>query len=70
MSVNLHNMTIKEKLRTMELLWDDICRNIPEFPSPAWHEKLLKEREQQVREGKDKFINWEQAKKEIWNAVS
>ncbi len=70
MSLNLHEMTTEEKLRTMEMLWDDICRNIPEFPSPVWHEQLLKEREQHVREGKDRFVDWEQAKKEIWDSVS
>lgn len=69
-NLNLQNMTTAEKLRTMEMLWDDICRNIPEFPSPAWHEQLLQEREHAVQEGKDRFIDWEQAKHEIWESVS
>ncbi len=70
MSVDVHDMTIEEKLRTMEMLWDDICRNVPEFPSPAWHQQLLREREQRIEEGKEQFVNWEQAKREIWDAVS
>ncbi len=70
MSVNVHTMTTEEKLRTMELLWDDLCRNIPEFPSPRWHEPLLQARERHVREGKDRFIDWEHAKKDIWESVS
>ncbi|MCP4403443.1 MAG: addiction module protein [bacterium] len=63
-------MTVEEKLRTMEMLWDDICRNVPEFPSPTWHQQLLREREQRIEEGKEQFVNWEQAKREIWDAVS
>jgi hypothetical protein len=70
MNVNVHNMTIEEKLRTMEMLWDDICRNVPEFPSPIWHQQLLQEREQRLQEGKERFVEWEQAKREIWDAVS
>ena len=70
MSFNLKEMSIEEKLRTMEMLWDDICRNVPDFSSPAWHENILKEREQKLREGKDKFVDWDQAKKDIWDSVS
>ncbi len=70
MNVNVHDMTIEEKLRTMEMLWDAICRNVPEFPSPVWHQQLLQEREQRVREGKERFVDWEQAKREIWDTVA
>ncbi|EFK05410.1 conserved domain protein [delta proteobacterium NaphS2] len=34
MNLKLQEMTIKEKLRTMELLWDDICRKVPDLASP------------------------------------
>ncbi len=70
MNVNVHDMTIEEKLRTMEMLWDAICRNVPEFPSLVWHQQLLQEREQRVREGKERFVDWEQAKREIWDTVA
>ena len=39
---------MEEKLRAMEMLWDDICRNVPDFSSPAWHENILKEREKKL----------------------
>ena len=69
MSFRLEEMTTEDKLRAMEILWDDICRNLPDFSSPAWHENILKEREQKLREGKDKFVDWDQAKKDIWASV-
>jgi hypothetical protein len=31
MTINLKDMTTGEKLEAMEMLWDDICRNIPDF---------------------------------------
>jgi len=68
--MNLNKMTTQEKLRTMELLWDDICRNVPDLSSPAWHEIILKEKEKNLIEGKDKFIDWDQAKKDIWDSPS
>jgi hypothetical protein len=70
MELNLNEMTIEEKMQAMELLWDDFCRNRPDFQSPAWHEEILKQREKRLREGKDKFIDWDQAKKDIWKSVS
>jgi len=69
MSFELKNMTIKDKLMAMEVLWDDICHNLPDIPSPAWHENILKEREEKLREGKDRFVDWEQAIKDIWTSV-
>jgi len=69
-NININEMTIEEKLKTMELLWDDICRNVKEFASPKWHEEILKDREEKIKQGKDKFIDWEQAKRDIRDSVS
>jgi len=66
----LDKMSISDKISTMELLWDDICRNVPEFTSPLWHGDILKKREKSLKQGKDEFEDWEKAKKDIWNAVS
>jgi hypothetical protein len=48
-SINLKDMTTEEKLQAMEMLWDDICRNIPDFSSPAWHEQILKEKRGRIK---------------------
>ncbi|MCD6584206.1 MAG: addiction module protein [Desulfobacteraceae bacterium] len=66
----LEKMSISDKISTMELLWDDICRNVPEFISPSWHGDILKKREESLKQGKDEFEDWEKAKKDIWNAIS
>ncbi len=70
MDINIDEMTIEEKLKTMELLWDDICKNVHEYASPDWHEDILKDREKSLKHGKDKFIDWEKAKKDILDSVS
>ena len=63
--LDLGQMTLEEKLRAMEELWADLTRNEKAFQSPAWHEKVLKEREDRIKDGHETFIDWEQAKKEL-----
>jgi Putative addiction module component len=58
----LEKMTTAEKLRVMETLWADLSRNEEKFDSPAWHEGVLRERDQLVREGKETPLDWETAK--------
>ena len=67
MSVNLQldQMTTEEKLQAMEALWVDLTANAREFESPAWHAKVLQEREERLRAGQESFIDWETAKKEL-----
>ena len=63
-------MTLEEKLRTMEALWDDPCRREEEVPVPQWHKDLLDERERLVQQGTAQFIDWETAKKRIGERTS
>ena len=69
MTINLKDMTTEEKLEAMEMLWDDICRNIHDFPSPAWHEQILKEREERLKKGKEKVLDWNQVKKDLRDSI-
>jgi hypothetical protein len=61
----LDQMTTAEKLRAMEALWADLSRNQENVPSPSWHEQILEEREQRVKSGQEKFVDWETAKQEL-----
>jgi hypothetical protein len=65
----LDKMTTSEKLLEMERLWDDLCRNPEDVPSPPWHEAILAEREKQVSQGKMGFIDWDEAKERIRKAT-
>ena len=69
-SLPLKDMTLHEKLATMELLWEDLARCPESVESPVWHKDILDERRQRVAEGKGQFIDWETAKMEIRNKVS
>jgi len=58
-------MTREEKLRVMEELWAELSRDEAQFESPAWHGEVLRQREEAVKSGKETFIDWEVAKKQI-----
>jgi len=68
--INLEQISVSEKLRIMELLWDDLCNNESDIPSPQWHEIVLMERENLIRDGRDEFVDWDQAKKEMRSKIS
>ncbi len=70
MNLNVQEMTIAEKLQTMEMLWDDLCRNARDIESPAWHGDILQQREEQLAQGKDSFQDWDQVKKDIRKSIS
>ena len=65
----LHQLPLKEKLFVMEALWDDLSQTGADLPVPQWQKEILGERETAIAEGTAKFIDWEDAKREILAAV-
>ena len=61
----LDQMTTAKKLSAIEALWQDLSRNADKFESPAWHGDVLREREQRVEEGKEAYVDWEKAKRDL-----
>ena len=64
-SLPLKKMTIEEKLRIMEDIWDDLSRHADQVPIPSWHGELLAEREANIERGEDAFTDWETARRRI-----
>ena len=69
-SLPLSEMTVAEKLQTMEALWQSLSADPAAIESPAWHEEELREREQKIESGEAKFIDWEKAKVDIRRQTS
>jgi hypothetical protein len=61
----LEQMTIEDKLRTMEDLWDNLCSHTEQLQSPDWHLDILAEREMNLSVGEAAFEDWGTAKKRI-----
>lgn len=64
-ALQLDKMSVREKLQTIETIWDDLQRRSAEVPSPAWHRDILREREKEIEEGSAEFVEWKQAKERV-----
>ena len=63
-------MTVAEKLCEMEALWADLSRDEQQIESPQWHGDVLRERVDAVKSGKESFVDWETAKKQLRDRLS
>ena len=61
----LAQMTIADKLQTMEALWEDLSRRADQLPSPDWHRDVLKERKRLAESGQQEFQTWDTAIAEL-----
>ncbi|OIO33889.1 MAG: addiction module antitoxin RelB [Candidatus Hydrogenedentes bacterium CG07_land_8_20_14_0_80_42_17] len=68
-AIRLDEMTVEEKIRTMEYLWDDLCRSADAITSPGWHGQILEQREQAIVEGREKIIDWDIEKNNIHQSL-
>jgi hypothetical protein len=66
----LNEMSVEEKLQTMELLWENLSADPAAIESPAWHEEELCDRERKIASGETKFIDWDEAKADIRRRTS
>lgn len=64
-ALKLDEMSLADKLETMETLWDDLCHHVQDVAVPEWHRELLAERASAVKEGKSRIDDWEVAKVKI-----
>ncbi|HSH95844.1 MAG TPA: addiction module protein, partial [Roseimicrobium sp.] len=58
-------MTLPEKLRLMEALWQDLSAKDSDVVSPEWHGDVLIVRDQLIESGTESFVDWEVAKKKL-----
>ncbi len=63
-AVAITNMTLEEKLATMEQIWDDLCQH-QNVNTPEWHQDVLQNREKNHLAGQEEPVDWQQAKLEI-----
>ena len=64
-SISLENLSLAEKIRLIERLWDDVCRVSGDVRSPAWHQAVLEERTQRLTDGTATVSSWDEAKERL-----
>lgn len=62
---DIDKMNTAERLRTMEALWDALCREPTEPESPEWHRGVLEERRRKIESGEAKFISLDEARQRL-----
>jgi len=65
----LKKLSVEEKLLLLEALWNDLSDDIESMEIPERHKEILDERENKIKTGKAKFIDWEKAKKQINKSI-
>ncbi|MCP4294355.1 MAG: addiction module protein [Proteobacteria bacterium] len=62
---SIHELPRNEKLSIMEYIWKDLSEEETDYKSPEWHQKVLKDTETRWKDGEEKEIDWEDAKKKL-----
>lgn len=63
--IHFDQMTLMEKLQTMEALWETLSRQEADVPVPSWQKSILDERERLIEQGQARFSKWEAARKRL-----
>ena len=61
----LDKMTPSEKLRLIQTILADMAKAAEEADPPAWQGRYLEEREMAIAEGRDGFIDLDEAEQDI-----
>lgn len=64
-SIDIEKLSREEKLQLLHRLWENLVKDEKQIESPEWHMDVLRETEESVNSGKERLINWSDAKKEL-----
>lgn len=55
----------EEKLKLMEVLWEDLSRDPDSLESPAWHEEEIRKTRERLERGEEEILDWSEVKEEL-----
>lgn len=61
-NLQLDQMSVEEKIQTMELLWESLSQAPADLEIPDWHREILEERQRKVDAGEAVFLSLEELK--------
>lgn len=61
----IRKLSVREKLRIMEAIWEDLSANAANVPVPQWHKDVLDTRRKAVEAGREKILDWDDVKKSL-----
>jgi putative addiction module component (TIGR02574 family) len=66
----IREMSMAERLQALEQLWDAVCRDDADVPSPTWHAAVLEERQARAARGDSRFLTLDQVKARLRHSGS
>jgi len=64
-SSQIEKMSVIERLRAMDQLWDSLNRCGEEISSPDWHQDVLADRKARAQSGEAKFLTLHQLRSRL-----
>ena len=65
----IRQMTLPEKVALLETVWAEISTEPDHVEVPQWHKDILDRRDLGLQKGRATVLEWEEAKKQIDQAV-
>ena len=69
-SREIDRMSIAERLKTIEQIWNSLTENADQVPSPDWHGEVLADRKARAARGEAKFLTLDQLRSRLRNSQS
>jgi putative addiction module component (TIGR02574 family) len=66
---DLHKLSVKDKIKVVQTLWDDIAKEQSIEALTPEHKKILDERIQKINSGNVEFISWSEVQKKYQNLL-
>jgi hypothetical protein len=60
--LSLETLSVAEKVRLLESVWESLCRYSGDVQSPEWHQEVLMERNRRLEAGQASISSWSDAK--------
>ena len=64
-AAEIEQMSLEERLQTMELLWVSLASTPDAVPSPDWHGEVLAARVAKIERGEGEFLTIPQLKERL-----
>jgi putative addiction module component (TIGR02574 family) len=65
----IRQMSLPEKLALLETVWAEISSDPSQVEVPQWHKDILDDRDLALQEGRATVLEWDEAKKQIDQAI-
>lgn len=61
-AIPLDELSVAEKVRLLESVWQSLCAHTGDVQSPEWHREVLDTRRKRIQDGQASVSSWTDAK--------